>query len=162
MIQDLVGTVIPAFRSTQSIVNNVIGSAIAVIMWGYILYIGVLDPLGGINTLWPLFGISNQMLAAIALCLGTVVLIKMKRERFALFTAIPAVWLLICTLTAGYQKLFDESPTISFLAHAKKYSDAREAGTILPPAKIHVYRYWNRFLWNPRGEEGPGEPQIYG
>ncbi|RYZ56363.1 MAG: carbon starvation protein A [Proteobacteria bacterium] len=135
MIQDLVGTVIPAFRSTQSMVNNVIGSAIAVIMWGYILYIGVLDPLGGINTLWPLFGISNQMLAAIALCLGTVVLIKMKRERYALFTALPAVWLLICTLTAGYQKLFDESPTISFLAHAKKYSTALEAGTILPPAK---------------------------
>lgn len=135
MIQDLVGTVVPAFRSTQSMVNNVIGSAIAVTMWGYILYIGVLDPLGGINTLWPLFGISNQMLAAIALCLGTVVLIKMKRERYALFTAVPAVWLLICTLTAGYQKLFDESPTISFLAHARKYSDALAAGNVLPPAK---------------------------
>jgi carbon starvation protein len=95
----------------------------------------VVDPLGGINTLWPLFGISNQMLAALALTLATVVLCKMKRERYAWITGAPTVWLLICTLTAGWQKLFHPSPTIGFLAHARKFADAAAAGQILAPAK---------------------------
>ncbi len=95
----------------------------------------MVDPLGGINSLWPLFGIANQMLAAVALILGTVVLFKMKRERFAWATAVPAVWLLICTLTAGFQKLLHPDVKIGFLAHARKYQDALAAGDILAPAK---------------------------
>ena len=84
MIQDFVGAVVPAFKETQSWANNLIGSALACVLWGYILYQGVIDPYGGIWTLWPLFGAANQMLAAIALTLCTVVLFKMKRERYAL------------------------------------------------------------------------------
>jgi len=94
MIQDMVGSVIPSFKRTESWSNNVIGSAIAVAAWGYFLYQGVIDPMGGINTLWPLFGISNQMLAAIALITCTVVLFKMKRERYAWVTIVPTAWLL--------------------------------------------------------------------
>ncbi|WP_297841298.1 carbon starvation CstA 5TM domain-containing protein, partial [Pseudomonas sp.] len=103
-------------------------------MWGYLLYQGVIDPLGGINTLWPLFGISNQMLAGIALMLATVVLIKMKRQRYIWVPLLPAVWLLICTTTAGYIKLFDPSPALGFLALASKYRVALDAGQILAPA----------------------------
>src|SRR5690606_23904739 len=103
MIQDLIGSAVPAFRRTQSWPANILATTLAVGAWGYILYQGVVDPLGGINSLWPLFGISNQMLAAIALTLCTVVLFKMKRERFAWVTAAPTLWLLVCTGTAGSQ-----------------------------------------------------------
>ena len=95
----------------------------------------MIDPLGGINTLWPLFGISNQMLAAIALILATVVLFKLKREKFALVTMVATAWLLICTLTAGYQKLFHENPRIGFLTHASKFEAAAAEGLIVAPAK---------------------------
>ena len=105
MIQDLIGSVVPSFKHTESWSNNVIGSALACAAWGYFLYQGVIDPMGGINTLWPLFGISNQMLAGIALILCTVVLFKMKRQRYAWVTIIPTLWLLVCTLTAGLQKV---------------------------------------------------------
>lgn len=135
MIQDAVGMAIPGFRRTQSWSANVIATGIAVSAWGYILYQGVIDPLGGINSLWPLFGISNQMLAAIALILCTVVLFKMKRERFALVTLAPTLWLLICTLSAGLEKILSDNPAIGFYAHAAKFSAAIEAGTVLAPAK---------------------------
>ena len=135
MIQDLIGSVIPGFKETKSWSNNLIGSVLAVAGWGYFLYAGVLDPLGGINTLWPLFGISNQMLAGIALVLCTVVLFKMKRQRFAWVTILPATWLLVCTLTAGFQKVFHPSPAIGFLAHARQFSDAMAAGRLLVPAR---------------------------
>jgi len=95
----------------------------------------VVDPLGGINTLWPLFGIANQMLAAIALILGTCVLFKMKRGQFAWVTVAPTVWLLLCTLTAGWQKIFDANPKVGFLAHAAKYQAALADGKLLAPAK---------------------------
>jgi carbon starvation protein len=91
--------------------------------------------LGGINTLWPLFGVSNQMLAAVALILCTVVLFKMKRERYAWVTILPTTWLLICTLTAGWQKIFHENPKIGFLANATRFGAAAERGEILAPAK---------------------------
>ncbi|MCX7080374.1 MAG: carbon starvation protein A, partial [Pseudomonas sp.] len=110
MLQDLLGSFVPALRRTESWTANLIATAGCVAMWGYLLYQGVIDPLGGINTLWPLFGISNQMLAGIALMLGTVVLIKMKRQRYVWVTMLPAVWLLICTTTAGFIKLFDANP----------------------------------------------------
>jgi carbon starvation protein len=135
MIQDLIGSVIPSFRRTELWSNNVIGSALAVGAWGYFLYQGVIDPMGGINTLWPLFGISNQMLAGIALILCTVALFKMKRERYAWVTIVPTLWLLVCTLTAGLQKVFSSVPAIGFVSHAWVFSDAAQAGRVLAPAK---------------------------
>ncbi|MBK5376831.1 carbon starvation protein A [Pseudomonas sp. TH08] len=135
MLQDLLGSFVPALKRTESWTANLIATAGCVAMWGWLLYQGVIDPLGGINTLWPLFGISNQMLAGIALMLGTVVLIKMKRQRYIWVTLLPATWLLICTTTAGFIKLFDANPAIGFLSLAKKYSDALANGQILAPAK---------------------------
>jgi carbon starvation protein len=95
----------------------------------------VVDPLGGINTLWPLFGIANQMLAGIALILATCVLFKMKRDRYAWVTIVPTIWLLICTLTAGWQKVFASDPKVGFLSHAAKYGDAMAQGKVIAPAK---------------------------
>jgi len=135
MIQDLIGSVVPAFKHTESWSNNVVGSALACAAWGYFLYQGVIDPMGGINTLWPLFGISNQMLAAIALILCTVVLFKMKRQRYAWVTIAPTLWLLVCTLTAGLEKVVSTVPAIGFVAHAQRFSDAVAAGKMLAPAK---------------------------
>jgi carbon starvation protein len=135
MLQDLLGAFVPALRRTDSLVANLIATGLCVAAWGYFLYQGVIDPLGGINTLWPLFGISNQMLAAIALVLGTCVLVKMKRARYAWVTLLPTAWLLICTLTAGWQKLFSSDPKVSFLTHASKFSDAIAQGKVLAPAK---------------------------
>ncbi|WP_277964426.1 carbon starvation CstA family protein [Pseudomonas sp. RIT-To-2] len=135
MLQDLLGSFVPALKRTESWTANIIGTAGCVALWGYLLYQGVVDPLGGINTLWPLFGISNQMLAGIALMLGVVVLIKMKRQRYIWVPLIPAVWLLVCTTTAGFIKLFDANPAVGFLALAKKYSTALDAGQVIAPAK---------------------------
>jgi carbon starvation protein len=135
MIQDLAGSLVPAFRRTESWAANMVATALAVAGWGYFLYQGVVDPLGGINTLWPLFGISNQMLAAIALSLGAVVLFKMKRQRYAAVALVPTAWLAICTLTAGWEKIFSAQPAIGFLSHAGKFSAALAAGKTLAPAK---------------------------
>ena len=135
MLQDLLGSFVPALKRTESWTANLIATAGCVAMWGWLLYQGVIDPLGGINTLWPLFGISNQMLAGIALMLSTVVLIKMKRQRYIWVTMLPAVWLLICTTTAGFIKLFDANPAVGFLALARKYSDALAQGQVIAPAK---------------------------
>ncbi|MES2887711.1 MAG: carbon starvation CstA family protein [Pseudomonadota bacterium] len=135
MLQDLLGSFVPALKRTDSLPANLIATALCVGAWGYFLYQGVVDPLGGINTLWPLFGISNQMLAAVALMLGTVVLFKMKRGQYAWVTALPATWLLACTLTAGWLKIFSEDVRVGFLAHANQYADALAQGTLLAPAK---------------------------
>ncbi|HVP34142.1 MAG TPA: carbon starvation CstA family protein [Steroidobacteraceae bacterium] len=135
MIQDLGGHGIPAFKDTRSWGNNVVGSALACAMWGYLLYAGVTDPYGGIWTMWPLFGATNQMLAAIALTLCTVVLFKMKRERWAWVTVVPTLWLLICTLTAGLEKAFSPNPKVGFLSHAQKFGQALSAQQVLAPAK---------------------------
>ncbi|TKS54520.1 carbon starvation protein A [Luteimonas yindakuii] len=135
MLQDLLGTFAPALRRTESWGANVIGTAGCVALWGYFLYQGVVDPLGGINTLWPLFGIANQMLAGIALMLCTVVLFKMKRERYAWVTIVPAVWLLICTTYAGLLKIFDDNPAMGFVAQARHYQNAIANGELLGAAK---------------------------
>ena len=135
MLQDLMGTMVPALKDTKSIAGNLIASVLCVSAWGYFLYQGVSDPLGGINTLWPLFGISNQMLAAIALTLCTVVLFKMKRQQYAWVTLVPTVWLLICTLTAGMEKIFHPNPKIGFLSNAERFQAALMQDQILAPAK---------------------------
>ena len=135
MIQELLGLVAPALKQTESWAANLVATALCVTGWGYFLYQGVVDPLGGINTLWPLFGIANQMLAAIALTFATVTLIKMKRERYIWVTLLPTAWLVICTVTAGLQKIFSEKPGIGFLAHAKKFGADFAAGKITAPAK---------------------------
>ncbi|MGB4583845.1 MAG: carbon starvation CstA family protein [Rhodoferax sp.] len=135
MLQDLLGSIIPSFRKTDSWIASLTATALCVGAWGYILYQGVVDPLGGINSLWPLFGISNQMLAGVALMLCTVVLFKMKRQQFAWVTILPASWLLLCTLVAGWEKVFDANPKIGFLALANKFQAAIDQGTVLAPAK---------------------------
>src|SRR5512133_2624684 len=135
MLQDLLGSFIPSFKKTNSWPASLIATALCVGAWGYILYQGVVDPLGGINSLWPLFGISNQMLAGVALMLCTVVLFKMKRQQFAWVTILPAAWLLICTLVAGWEKVFDANPKIGFLSLANKFQAAIDQGTVLAPAK---------------------------
>ncbi|MCA6218471.1 carbon starvation protein A [Ideonella sp. B7] len=135
MLQDLLGTFVPALKRTDSWTANLLATGLCVATWGYFLYQGVVDPLGGINTLWPLFGIANQMLAAVALLLGTVVLFKMKKGRYAWTTVVPAIWLLACTMVAGWQKIFSANPKVGFLAHAQKYADALASGQLLAPAK---------------------------
>jgi carbon starvation protein len=132
MIQEIAGLVHKPLQETSSLAGNLLATAICVALWGYFLYQGAVDPLGGINTLWPLFGIANQMLAAIALMLATVVVVKLKRERFVWVPGIPAIWLIVCTLTAGWEKL---SGPISFTAAANKYATALQNGELLAPAK---------------------------
>jgi carbon starvation protein CstA len=135
MIQDLVGNAIPAFKETKSWTNNLIGSALSCALWGYFLYTGVIDPFGGIWTMWPLFGTANQMLAAIALTLCTVVLFRMKQQRYAWVTIVPATWLVVCTVTAGLEKAFSSNPAVGFLAQAGKFGKAWADGKVLAPAK---------------------------
>ncbi|MCO4314686.1 carbon starvation CstA family protein [Pectobacterium versatile] len=112
MLQDLLGNFVPFLKKTDSLIAGMIGTAGCVGLWGYLLYQGVVDPLGGVKSLWPLFGISNQMLAAVALILGTVILIKMKRTQYIWVTLVPAIWLLICTTWALGLKLFSDNPQL--------------------------------------------------
>ncbi|OZB61215.1 MAG: carbon starvation protein A [Lysobacterales bacterium 14-68-21] len=132
MIQEIAGLVHKPLQHTESWTGNLLATAICVSLWGYFLYQGAVDPLGGINTLWPLFGIANQMLAAIALMLCTVVVVKLKRQRYMWAPGIPALWLIVCTLTAGYEKLVGP---ISFTAAANKYAQGIADGKLIAPAK---------------------------
>ncbi|MBD2792106.1 carbon starvation CstA family protein [Xenorhabdus szentirmaii] len=138
MLQDLLGNFVPFLKKTDSLIAGIIGTAGCVGLWGYLLYQGVVDPLGGVKSLWPLFGISNQMLAAVALVLGTVVLIKMKRTKYIWVTVIPAVWLLICTTWALGLKLFSNDPRLEgFLFLAKEYKQRiAEGGAELTAQQI--------------------------
>ena len=132
MIQEIAGLIHKPLQATESWTGNLLATVICVSLWGYFLYQGAVDPLGGINTLWPLFGIANQMLAAIALMLATVVVVKLKRQRYVWVPGIPALWLIACTLAAGWQKL---AGPISFTAAAAKYAQAAQQGHLLAPAK---------------------------
>jgi carbon starvation protein CstA len=152
MLQDLLGTFVPVLKRTENFAANLIATGLCVGAWGYFLYQGVVDPLGGINTLWPLFGIANQMLAAVALILCTVVLFRMKKERYAWVTAAPAAWLLVCTLTAGWQKVFSADPKVGFLSNADRYADALAAGQLLAPAKS--LDAMSRIVFNNRLDAG--------
>lgn len=130
MLQDLLGVVSPGLKRTDSLPANLLATALCVLAWGYFLHQGVVDPLGGINTLWPLFGIANQMLAGMALMLCAVVLFKMKRQRYAWVALVPTAWLLICTLTAGWQKAFSPDAKVGFLAIANKFQAMIDSGNI--------------------------------
>ncbi|WP_122898441.1 carbon starvation CstA family protein [Acinetobacter sp. B51(2017)] len=135
MVQDTVGIVVPAVKNSSSFVGNLIGTAVAVAGWGFFVYQGVVDPLGGINSLWPLFGIGNQILAAMALILGTVILFKMKKQKYVWVTIVPTIFLFITSMTAGWQKIFHENPKIGFLAQAERFNTAIANNEILAPAK---------------------------
>lgn len=132
MLQDLLSNIYKPLGRTSWYPSVLLTSGIFVSAWGYFLYIGTLDPLGGINSLWPLFGIANQMLAAIALCVATTILIKSGKLRYAWITAIPLTWLIIITSSAAWAKLFSSELRIGFLSHAQDLATKLAAGT-LPP-----------------------------
>jgi carbon starvation protein len=135
MIHELSGRVWKPLGRTSWLPAVLFCSAIIVGSWGYFLYQGVIDPLGGINSLWPLFGISNQLLAAVALVVATTILLKMKRVRWIWVTLIPMAWLVTVTMTASYQKIFSPNPRIGFLSGANEFA-AQIASGAVPAAKV--------------------------
>ena len=135
MLQDTIGNVWKKFGDLSWRPGNIIASAVVVGLWGSVLYIGVTDPLGGVNQLFPLFGIANQLLAAIALTLCTVLLVKHGKLRYAWVTAIPLAWDLVVTMTASWQKVFSGDPRVGYFTQAQVYRDAQDAGELLAPAQ---------------------------
>jgi carbon starvation protein len=146
MVQELLGPVLPRAARGGAWAGTLLTSGLIVGAWGYFLYQGVLDPLGGINSLWPLFGISNQILAAVALVVATTVLIKMGRTRYVWVTLVPTAWLVVVTLTGAWQKVFHENPRIGFLAEARALEQQIADGRV-PEAKVDETR---RVVFNAR------------
>jgi Carbon starvation protein, predicted membrane protein len=146
MLQDLGKHIWEPIGRTSWYPATVISSALIVAMWGHFLYQGVLDPLGGINSLWPLFGISNQLLAAVALCVGTTVIIKMGKARYSFVTILPLIWLTIVNMTAGWDKLFSPDPRLGFLAHAHVIEGQIASGAL--PAAIKTVADAHRMIFN--------------
>ena len=146
MLQDILGNIHPKLGRTSWLPSTILTSAIVVACWGYFLYIGVIDPNGGVNILWPLFGISNQILAAIALSVGTAILIRTGRVKFAWITGMPLAWLAIITSTAAYQKIFSEDVRVGFLAGANAMTEKVNSG-IISEEKINIM---NQLIFNLR------------
>jgi carbon starvation protein len=137
MLQDMLGNIWPKMGRTSWMPSVIFTSALVVAAWGYFLYIGVIDPNGGVNLLWPLFGIANQMLAAIALCVATGILVKSGKSRYAWISGLPLVWLVIVTSTAAWQKIFSDDMRVGFFAAANDLA-AKLASGALPPEKAAV------------------------
>ena len=137
MLQDMLGNINKKLGETSYMPSVILTSAIVVAGWGYFLYIGVIDPNGGVNILWPLFGIANQMLAAIALCVATGILVKSGKLKYAWVTGLPLFWLVIITTTAAYQKIFSEDIRVGFFAAANDLSSKLASG-VLPAEKAAV------------------------
>ena len=146
MLQDILGNIHPKLGRTSWLPSTILTSAIVVACWGYFLYIGVIDPNGGVNILWPLFGISNQILAAIALSVGTAILIRTGRVKFAWITGMPLAWLAIITSTAAFQKIFSEDVRVGFLAGANAMTEKVNSG-IISEEKINIM---NQLIFNLR------------
>ncbi|HEX6047635.1 MAG TPA: carbon starvation CstA family protein [Gemmatimonadaceae bacterium] len=148
MLQDLGRHVWEPFGRVSWYPAVLLSSLIFVAMWGHFLYQGVIDPLGGINSLWPLFGIANQLLAAVALCVGTTVIIKMGKQKYAFVTLLPLAWLVIVTMSAAYTKIFSADPRLGFLAHARRFSDMLAQGQVPPGVRSAADA--SRIIWNDR------------
>ena len=146
MLQDLLGNIYKPLGRTSWYPGVIFTSALFVCMWGYFLYQGVTDPLGGINSLWPLFGISNQLLATVALCVGTTVFIKMDKAKYAFITLIPMTWLVIVTMSAGLLKIFSDDIRLGFLSHARMLEAAIASGVL--PKSVKTIEAANRMIFN--------------
>jgi carbon starvation protein len=146
MVQDLGRHVWEPFGRVSWYPAVVLSSAMIVAMWGHFLYQGVIDPLGGINSLWPLFGISNQLLAAVALCVGTTIFIKMGKARYAFVTLLPLAWLTLVTMSAGWEKMFSPEAKLGFIAHAHVVQGQIASGTL--PAAIKSIGDAQRMVFN--------------
>jgi carbon starvation protein len=149
MLQDLLGHVYKPLGRTAWVPGMLLTSAAIVLAWGYFLYQGVLDPLGGINSLWPLFGIANQLLAAIAFCVATTILVKMHGARYMWITCAPLAWLVTVTFSAGYEKIFSDQPRLGFLAEAAKVQAALDAGKVanMAAARTQIFNaHLNAFM----------------
>jgi len=148
MLQELLGHVWEPLGRTSWYPSIVLSSALIVAGWGYFLYQGVVDPLGGINSLWPLFGISNQLLAGVALCVGMTILIKMGKAKYMWVMAIPLFWLMLVTFTAAWQKVFAADPRLGFLSHANLFESYLERGEL--PTGVGSVAAANQMIFNDR------------
>ena len=148
MLQDLLSRVWAPIGRVSWYPAVVTASAIFVMMWGYFLYQGVTDPLGGINSLWPIFGIANQLLAAVALCVGTTVIIRMGKARYSFMTLLPLTWLTVVCLTGGWLKIFANDPKLGLLAHARAFEGIIAAGNL--PANVASLEAARRMIFNDR------------